>query len=314
MTDDQSLLAPAQETQESPTQQELPMTEDAGTAQDQEEVSTEQPGMTGEDQPKVAEGPEAAVPDKTKAGEPIWSGNPDDLPEQMRPRAKEVLRYFTKRSQAMSDAEKKAKWVEEFVSSGEWDKYNQWRQGAVQAQPQRGSQAQQGLVSAEELEDIYSDPKKLSSFIERKLEDRISREKSTISRQLAQLQQEQARFQARTQIEDFAQMHPKFWEYYDAGIAQPIIREVCDVQGKTLNDAFQIMEEVDKKLTNRVQKATQARVQQKKAAVTQAPTAPNESDILWVDSHEEARNMATELAMQKSNKVVRVKDKSKVRR
>lgn len=265
------------------------------------------------EQVQETEKPGAEAPEKTKTGETIWNGNPEELPEEMRPKGKEMLRYFTKRSQNISELEKKAKWVDNFVNTGEWNRYSQWRQGS-NVQPKTTEQSyteKSDVVEDEELEDVYSNPAKLKSYVNKIVNNVVSKKEQVFTKEFSQLRARQEQIDSREQIEDFAKINPKFWDYYDDDLAETVVRDMVDTKGKTLQEAYAKMQSIENKILSRNNATKTKRVQEKMGAVSQKPGGPSDSQIVWVDSHDAARAMTTTLVMENSDKVVRVRNKAK---
>jgi len=266
------------------------------------------------------ETPQAEVPSQTKDGAAVLA--PENLPEDASAKdkdyAKQMMRYFTLRTQSMSEEKTKAQQLDRVMASEDWKAFENFRQTR---QPQEPPQAQPKPVDPtmtylqREFDDAYQSGDSQKMFqVQTELQRHIARsEVNEKARNVEFWMQKQEKAQRDLQgnmiLEEFGKLHPDFWDYHRAGIAVPILRDF-EAQGKGLEEAYQHMRSIADSFRKESIKQQQVRIQEKKAAVTNTPTPPQESEFIDVDSREEADRMNLQFAFDRSPKVARFRKKA----
>jgi hypothetical protein len=273
------------------------------------EVGTEQ---TEENQVSP-EQPQAAVPEATKDGKPIL--DPENLPEDAKQKDKDyatqMMRYFTKRTQGIAEEVKKAKEYDRLAASNDWQEFQNWKNYSQQRTPQAQPASQVDTAQAylhREYEDAVAagDTARMLKVQEQMLDRKLAEKEKLYTQRLASFEKAQKNVELNMVIDEFGKLHPDFWDYHKAGIAVPILREM-EQRGGTLEQAYDEMKKVASHFGNQYAKQSQARVQEKREAVSQTPTPPVESEFVEVVSKYEADRMNIQFAMEGSNKIARAK-------
>lgn len=279
-------------------------------------------------QPNAADQPEAAVPEQTKDGKPILDPNnlPPDASQADRDYAAQMQRYFTKRTQSMAEEQKKLQQYEQFFNSSQWrDMYNSYTTQKTQPPQYQQPSSSQPNVDAQsqylqrQYEDALQsgDTQRLLQINDAILDHKLSQKEKVYQQTLNQIRQEnqmtraqQKRFEDSQMLEDYGKLNPDFWQDNQDGGAEAFIGYYVDVKGLTLPQAHEKLRQYRQKLTQRVMGSTQKRIAEKKNAVSQAPTTPQSSEVIYVDTVEQERRMNYKLAMEGSSKIAKVKPRT----
>jgi len=280
----------------------------SGTATNGSEASVKEEQIS---QTPVA-GTQAATPQTTAQPEPVktevpedyeWEGDPNTLEKPLQNRAKGVLRYLTKQSQALAEEKKLAEEYRKVQSDPLYQQYLQYKERGTVQQPVQPS----ALFTVSELEEAQVNPGKLGELMERAVNSRISQAEQQVVGKLEALQSKQTFIDKQQELQDFAELHPDFWDLHQKGLIKPYIREIVDTGQGTLQDAYNKAKEVREQFRKEALMETQGRVNQKKAAFTSAPTPSNEPDIIWANDKNEATKIAFENALLGKKVQVKVK-------
>ena len=273
------------------------------SASPQASASVEGQGQTSGEQGATTQAA-SSQPAAQPAEKQTWDGKLESLktPEDIE-RGKAMQRYLTKKSQELAEYRKQAEEFTRIKSSPEWQAYQQW------ASSQGQQPVQPSSFSAEELEQLGIDPR-LVQAIESRVGKQLAEKEALFAQRLQEIQFQQARSAKQMELESFAEAHPNFYKYVDLGIAQPIVKAFVDEQGKTLEEAYEEMERINSALEQEALKKSQARVAEKKAAVSATPSVNNEPGYVEVDSEQESRDMAFKLAAANDPRKVRIRKKA----
>lgn len=266
----------------------------------------DQPAGSGDKQPEPTPASKTETPsDKTSDGKPILdpSNLPPDATAEDKAYALQMQRYLTRRTQALAEAERSIAERERQMSD------QQTRQTTPPA-PQPTADPTEMYLQREFEDAVASGDTARMLQINKSLVDiQISKREAAYAQRFAQSEMGQKRLHDAMLLEEFGRLHPDFWDFHAAGIAVPILREF-EKQGKTLDDAYTEMKRIATHFGMKQSQENQARIQEKKNAVSATPTPSQETEIVYVESPREARIMNITLAAQGSNKVARVKPRA----
>lgn len=235
----------------------------------------------------------------------VWQGDPDDLPKSLQNRGMGVLRYLTKQTQMMGEEKKLAEEYRKLQSDPVFTQFMQAKTHPNTAPVQPSAQAP--LYTREELEEAQVNPEKLGEIINRVSAAKVRQAEEQVGGVLSQLQTRQAFIDRKQELQDFAELHPDFWDLNDRGLMKPFIREIVDTGQGTILDAYSKAKEVREKFRQEARQEAHGLVQTKKAAFTAPPTPSNEPEIIWASDKNEATKLAFENALQGKKVQVRVK-------
>lgn len=239
----------------------------------------------------------------------VWEGDADNLPKPLQNRAKGVLRYLTKQSQALAEEKKLAEEYKKVKADPTYQQYLNYKQGNPVQAPQPGQNQPSALYTREELEEAQVNPEKLGELIQRGADARFKQAEQEVGGIISELRTKQTFVDRKQELQDFAELHPDFWDLHEKGLIKPYIREIVDTGQGTLQDAYNKAKEVKEMFRQEALKESQVRVGQKKAAFSNPPTPSNEPEIIWANNKSEATKIAFDQAV--LGKRVQVKVKAK---
>lgn len=251
-------------------------------------------------QPQPAQSPGGSdVPDDY-----VWEGNPDTLPKSLQSRARGVQRYLTKQSQSLAEEKKDAEAFRKLKSD---PAFAEFQKGFAQGSPQTAPSKPAPLFTREDLEEAQVNPDKLGSLIERVTDAKVQMAQQQAIGVLSDLQTKQSFIDKKQELQDFAELHPDFWDLHEKGLMKPYLREIVDTGQGTLVDAYNKAKEVKEMFRREALQESQARVQQKKAAFSSTPSPSTEVDVIWANDKHEATRLAFENAVLGKKVQVKVK-------
>lgn len=231
----------------------------------------------------------------TPAEKPEWDGNLEslkDLGKDEVERAKGMRRYLTKKTQEISEAQKKAQEYDKLLS----DPRIQQALNGQASQPVAPQQAQP-LWSENEWAEAQVNPAKMSELVERSVQARVNQVAAQYAPLIEQLQNKQTFVEKSQEIDEFARVHPDVWDLYEAGIMKPLVREIVDSGQGTFAEAYEKAKSIEAFYKRQATQEAQGRIQEKKAAVTATPSPTNEPSVIWANDREEAKKLAFENAI-----------------
>jgi hypothetical protein len=265
-------------------------------AKDRASKGTEQKTETQE--PAVKSDPASnasSAEDKTKSE---WNGNFADLtglPEQLHGKAREMQRLMT-------EATTKAKALDEFKASQEYQAFQTWAQQQEESLAASQVEIAPGIRVPQELaERALVDPSALAELVQHSV-------KAAVGEATKESKREQTLAEKESAINSFAQANADFWTLYDDYGA--IVKDQL-ASGKSLEEAYKHVKSLEEKAENKATQKLQQRVSEKKAAVTFTPSSGSTPDVVWVDTQADSRRVAMEFA-EKGQKVdVRVRPRKR---
>ena len=217
-----------------------------------------------------------------------WDGNALTLPDKIKKIVVDNQVAF--HNKAKEAAELKA---QNDAMSGLINKYTQQMQAQNKAP----------LFTQEEFESAQLDPQKFLDLTSRVAKNIVEAEKAQIAPVVQQLQFNQQVVENEKVINEFASKNKDFWQLYDTGILEPYVKE------HGLEAGYAKAVEVRNKLQNQATQAAQARVTEKKGAISARPTNTQSIEVMYVDRPEDVLPTAMRFAAEGKHVKVRVKSR-----
>ena len=171
------------------------------------------------------------------------------------------------------------------------------------AQIQQSQQQQRPLFTQEEFEAAQLDPAKFMDLTSRVAKNIVDAEKAQIAPVLDKLEFQQKVVENEKVINDFASKNKDFWQLYEAGILEPLIKE----QG--LEAGYAKAKQIAGKFQQSALQASQARVQEKKSSISAKPTSAQSMEVAYVDRPEDVLTTAMRFAAEGKHVKVKVRPK-----
>ncbi len=163
------------------------------------------------------------------------------------------------------------------------------------------NQQKQPLFTQEEFESAQLDPNKFLELTSRVAKNIVDAEKAQIAPVLSQIEFNQKVVENERVINDFAGKHKDFWQLYDAGILEPLVRDLGLEQGYAKATA------IAGKFQQQATTDSQARIQEKKGSVSVKPTNTQSIEVTYVDRPEDVLPTAARFAAEGKKIKVRVR-------
>lgn len=230
-----------------------------------------------------------------------WDGNVEALPEPFKERGKGMLRHFTEQSEALA---KQRKELEELQ--------RQFQAKPVEPEKPKGIDPTEAFLNREYQDALESgDVAKLmqvnTQLVDYRVNKHLTEREKIYQQSIEEVRQSSQTARNQMLLNEFGQKNPRLWVHKQSGLASLVAKYLCDEQGKPLPEAYQEMERIAQFYQAEAKRSLSQTVQQKKNAVTVAPTAPVETEIVWVDTPEEERIMNMRLTNEGSTKYAKVK-------
>lgn len=258
--------------------------------------------------------PAAQTPPPTTE-KPVWDGKLESLknPEDIE-RGKAMTRYLTKKTQELTEKAKLAQEYEQLKTSSDWKQYEAWKQAQQFQQPSSVApqRTPSQIVPPEAWEQMGIDPN-AAALVERTIESKLAEKEQYFAQELQKLRMEQNKTLKLQEIEAFGEANPNFYKYLEDPIARPALQFLLDKEGKSLEEAYELvddyMSKAEQDASNKALAAAQARVVEKKDAVAATPSVNSSSDWVEVENEAESRRVAFELARTGDPRKVRIRKK-----
>lgn len=275
-----------------------------GNASDSQQPTGTAPTGSAEQQTQTQAAPATTIPDNWE-----WNGNVDEVEPPFRKRALGMQRYLTKRTQELSDSQRKAEEFDRIKADPLYQQFltTRGQQQQVQTQaPQAFGLDPAQVVSPNEWAQMGLDPA-VGNMVNKLVESRLMAAEQNVIGKLQELQARQAQIERSTEISDFAELHPDFWELYDAGILKPLVTQMVDSGQGSLPEAYEKAKAIKDSFTKKAMHDSQQRVTQKKAAFSSPPTPSSASETIWVDNPQDSFRAAFENALLNKRVTVRTR-------
>ncbi len=282
----------------------------ASTAQGKPEEVAPQPTETAPTQ-AVDTAPKSEAPAAPVAEAPAataattdqeWDGDVNKLPTELQGWAKKAQRSLTKKAMAASEDIRLGQELKKFQESQDWKAFQQWKQQPAAPQVAAPVQAQQGAVTQQEWEEAQLDPtgQKFSALVNRQVQAKINEAAQQYGAELNQLRTTQQVTQFQQVLSDFADLHPDAVDLHNKGILKPFLEEEMKSgrhksHDAAVNAAYERATAVRDAIKADAMNFAQARVAEKRQAVTSTGTSVSEANIAYVDkanTFDEAFNFA----------------------
>jgi hypothetical protein len=260
--------------------------------------STESPSET---QPETS-------PDAPEVEE--WNGNDvEKLPKPLQARAKGMLRYLQKVSQEAAAVKQQAQAYQELNKNPEFQEFIKWKEERLNSPSQSVEQSSDELpISEDDFLAAQVDPKKFVEVQQRlaaKQSQPILQKLQGIENKIQTYEKQVQREQAERSIDAFAKQHPDFWDIHPV-IMKATLQEVTQAGG-TIEQAYQQAKTLEKQYFEKAQGKIKSKVEEKKKAVSAAPSKSMDPEVVYVSNRQEANRIAFENARLGKRVDVRVK-------
>jgi hypothetical protein len=216
-----------------------------------------------------------------------WDGATQSLPEKLQKIVKDNQAAFTEKAKEAATFKQQYDELQAKVNN-----YLQEIDKQKQAKP---------LFSQEEFEAAQLDPNKFLELTQRVAKNIVDAEKAQIAPLMNQLQFNQQVVENERVINDFASKNPDFWQLYDAKILEPFVKE------HGLEKGYAMAKEVAAKFEQQATQKSQARVNEKKGAITSKPTNTQSIEVTYVDRPEDVLPTAMRYAAEGKHVKVKVR-------
>lgn len=261
--------------------------------------ASEQPtGQAEQPQVAVTEQAGSEVVEQTTQSQEESFFDPKGLSPELQQAYKQMQAAFTKKTQDISEARKKAETLDQLVG---YSPFVKWYNGHVNGEPTTGKPTEQlgepekapqailDSLSEEEMQLLSTDPKKFKEVLRQAIREEASQ---ALLPMMLETRKEVEYQKNLSKVESFSKEHSDFWDLDDKGLIDPLIAKY---PGMGLEDIYKLAKypylEQDA-----VQKA-HGIVQQKKAATVEKPgVGLPSSNKVRVKSREEAMALAWDYA------------------
>jgi hypothetical protein len=213
-----------------------------------------------------------------------WDGNPASLPEKLQKIVKDNQAAFTQKSQEAAQLR---------------DAFNQ-----LQAQVNAAKQKNQPSITQEEFEAAQLDPNKFMELARKAASIELEKEKAALQPILNDLQMKQMVVENERTINDFATKNPDFWDLFDRGLIEPLIKVTGNLEA-----SYQKAKQIADSFKQSTQQAMHDSAQTKKSAMSLSPTTPQQVEVVYVENQSDVLPTATKYAMNGKQVKVRVRPK-----
>lgn len=179
----------------------------------------------------------------------------------------------------------------------------EYAKGVQRHLTQRSQEVSSALKKAKAYDQFVNSPH--FNAVQEFLQTKISED--PVQSQIQQLQLTQLQMQKKQELQQFADANPDFMTFHELGIMTPIIREVVDIGGGTLEEAYQVAQSLVSSIEQRASEKALQRTKEKLNASSIPPTTSSEGDVVYVSSDAESRRVALELASKGIKKRVEIR-------
>lgn len=236
----------------------------------------------------------------------VYNGDRTSVPKQFENYVKGFDRYWTQKSQALSEYEKKAREYDQLVSS---DAYKTFQQSfANEKSLSTNAAPAQPMASQDELDAIMAgDGKTLSSVIERAVEAKLAVKEQEYNAKLEPIATNQKRLETAEMIKSFADIHPDFWELYDSGYENYLLSAVRE--GKGLDGAYQEIKQIEAKTEARLEAKRKKMIEEKKNGTVVSSTVTGTPDVVYAENEDQAKRLAIQLTLKGDPRTVAIRSR-----
>lgn len=245
----------------------------------------------------------------------VWDGNPETLEDGFKERGRGMLRHFTKETEKLAQQRREMDQQRRELED---------QRKALEAQAQQLKTPSPSFAFGTEIDpnEAYlsrefqdaienGDTKKLYE-VQNKLTDyRVQKQLMSVEpeyrKMIEQSQAATSEIKNSMLLKEFGEKNPRLWTHKDSGLASIVAREICDRQGKSLDEAYQMMEKIASFYQSEAKRSLNQNVQKMKSAVSETPTPPVDMKYVYVSSAKEADAMNIRFSMEGSDKIAVVK-------
>jgi hypothetical protein len=216
-----------------------------------------------------------------------WDGDTKSLPDKLQKIVKDNQAAFHEKAKEASTFKQQFEELQAKVNNyvQELNKQNQ----------------NKPLFTQQEFEAAQLDPTKFNELINRVVEQKVSEKEAQIAPVISEVQFQQQVVENERLIGDFAAKNKDFWNLYDAGILEPMVKELG------LEAGYAKASEIAGKFQQAATQSAQARVQEKKASISVKPTNTQSIEVSYVDRPEDVLPTAMRFAAEGKKVKVKVK-------
>lgn len=239
----------------------------------------------------------------------VYNGDRKSVPDPFKNYVAGIDRYWTQKSQAFAEYEKKAKEYDGFVSSDDYKAFQQFKAGNQKPTGQNiTTQHDELSVSNDEMEAIMlGDANALKNVVVRQAKALLAEKEKEFQDKLEPLAQKQKEIDASEMVKQFSTLHPDFWELYEGGHNDFILASLRS--GMPLEEAYKRVKDYEAKIEGRVEAKYKKVIEDKKKGTTNSGTTTGTPDVVFATDETHARRLAIELAIKNDPRKVQIQTK-----
>jgi hypothetical protein len=244
----------------------------------------------------------------------VYNGDRKSVPDPFKNYVSGIDRYWTQKSQAFADYEKKAKEYDSFVGSEDFKTFQQFKAGRMNPTGQTDQRQDQSSVQVtqDEMDAIMlGDPNALRSVVERQakaiLADKEKEFNAVLQSKVEPLARRQKEIDASEMVKQFSELHPDFWELYENGHGEFMLSSLRS--GTSLEDAYNKVKAYEANIAARVEEKQKKIIEEKKRGSVTNGTTTGIPDVVYATDERHARRLAIELALKNDPRRVQIQGK-----
>jgi hypothetical protein len=234
-----------------------------------------------------------------------YNGDRNSVPEPLKKHVAGIDRYWTKKSQAFAETEKKAREHEALVNSPEYKAFQQFKAtGAKPANPEPVTTTQED-VTDEEMDAIaLGDKTVLKSVIARGIKAALDPATGALKQQVDGMAAKQKEVETAEMIKAFSEAKPDFWNIWDS--YEPHMKLALE-QGMPLEKAYEAFKDIEAKADTRADERYKAQIEAKKQGSAAASTITGTPDVVYAEDENDAKRIAIQLTLKGDKRQVQIK-------
>ena len=279
-----------------------PETESVEENTDPSPTSEPQPGTIQSSEPGGTQSPSSTDPEQPGSQEPLpWTGNVDELPENMQERGRGMLRHMHDTTQEAAKVKREA---EASLNDPKYLAYLKDQHGTTP------SANRSIMITQAELDAAQVDPEAHQQLIDKQVTAKLKEASDKIMPVINQIQKERIIDRHTREIDAFAQANPDFDKIHPMIMQAAVQQEVIQNKG-TLADALAAAKNIERQYLDQARTSIQKQVADKKRASSAPPSKSQQIDIVYAETEAEATRISFNNAKLGKVQDIRVRSKKK---